>query len=164
MFWREQLVWRWWRAFETVVGDVQFAPLGLVLLACLGEVCGVLGMVVGLGEDSMEEQIGVEKDGEDCGGLRASGEEKVDLRVGFGEEGMDVGVSVERGREVEWDLVDDEETYASSIPGRQKAEFTHEEKQGRKRRLQEASKETAARNRRRKKPTDAIDELFSGLA
>jgi len=149
-----------------VVGDVQFAPLGLVLLACLGEVCGVLGIVVGLGEGDVEDGMGVERDGEGSSVVRAGGEQKVDLHVGFGEEGVDVGVSVEREPEGERDLVEEEETYASTILRRQKEEFTHEEKRGRKRRLPEALKKStsAARNRKRKKPADTIDELFSGLA
>ena len=149
-----------------VVGDVQFAPLGLVLLACLGEVCGVLGIVVGLGEGDVEDGMGVERDGEGSGVLRAGMEEKVGFRVGIVEEGVDVGVSVEREPEGERDLVEEEETSASTILGRQKAKFTHEEKQGRKRRLPEAFKKStsAARDRKRKKPADTIDELFSALA
>ena len=147
-----------------VVGDVQFAPLGLVLLACLGEVCDVLGIVVGLGDGNAEEGMGVERDGEGSGGLRVYGEEQVDLRAGFGEEGVDIGVNVERDREEEWDLVD--VSSASSIPGRQEAEFTHEEKQRRKRRLPETSEKniSAARSRKKKKLADAIDDLFNGLA
>ena len=110
--------------------------------------------------------MGVERDEEASGVLRTAEEENVDLGVGYGDEGVDVGVSVERGTEGERDLVKEEETYASTILGRRKAEFTHEEKQGRKRSLPEAFKmsTSAARNRKRKKPVDAIDELFSGLA
>ena len=139
-----------------VVGDVQFAQLGLVLLACLGEVCSVLGILVGMG---------VERDREPSDVLNTAREEKMDLGVGFGDEGVDIGVSVERRSEGEPELVEEEERYTSSILGGQKAEFTHEEKQGRKRSLPEAFKKStsAARNRKRKKPVDAIDELFSGL-
>jgi hypothetical protein len=166
VFWREQLVWRWWRAFELVVGDVQFAHLGLVLLACLGEVCGVLGIVVGMEKDGVEEGMGVERDEEASGVLRIAEEENVDLGVGLGDKGVDVGVSIERGTEGERDLVKEQETYASTILGRRKADFTNEEKQGRKRSLPEGFKKStsATRNRKRKKPVDTIDELFSGLA
>lgn len=149
-----------------LVGDMQFAPLGLVLLACLGEVCDVVGIVVELGKDSAKEGMGVERD---RGGkvLSVGDVREVDLGATcYVEEAVDVGVHVERAGNEECDIVEDEEIYASSTSGKQKAEFTHEEEQGRKRRLPKASKKniSTVKSRKRKKPANAIDELFSGLA
>jgi len=168
VFWRERLVWKWWGAFEMVVGDVQFAPLGVVLLACLGEVCGVLGVTVGLGKGRVEEGIEVEQDEKGDGVVRVDGGEKEYVDATLGEDGVDVGVRVERGHDEDGDLVEEKDAYASTAPKRQKREFKHEKNQGRKRPLPEQpdafEKSTpVARNKRRKKPADAIDELFSGL-
>ena len=147
-FWRARCVRRWWGAFGAVVADGQFAPLGLVLLGVLGEVCALVGV---------SEALGVEG-----GNGEIVGEEEVVV-----EEGEDVGVRVER-EEASRVRHDPDESAIHLEGDRTQMDDTELPVEGTRKRAEDT---TELRERplkkpkttKRKKINDAMDELFSGL-
>lgn len=162
--WRVVVVRKWFGSFSQLVGDNQFAVLGLVLLGCLGRVCELIGvteMMIEEGDDDV---------GEALKGF-AKGEEEVADLVGVVDD--DVGVPIKRHggddigetvMRVEEDVpVEDENVYAI-------VEETAHKVKPKKRKTQDSAiiavVETPpkkAKTKKAKKKRDTIDDLFSGL-
>ena len=146
-FWRARCVARWWAAFAAVAADAQFAPLGLVLLGVLAEVCALvgvgdaLGMEVGEGEMVQEEEVVVEE-GEDVG-IRVEREENSGMKHDSDEPTV----------HLEDDRTQMDDTELPVEEKRRRAEDRAE--------LREPLKKPKTTKRR--KINDAMDELFSGL-
>ena len=182
--WREVYVGKWYEAFGGLVGDGRFAVLGVVLMAVLGEVCGVVGLTQGLEEAREEEVRGViERFGRE---MEMEGE--IEGLVGGGEDGgggEDVGVAVRRdeGRSVnkvenvkpteeeandsgrQSGTILDSSTDRPTLPdpketANQKAEV-HSEIRTSARRPSSSTKSKVVKKKRKK--GDAIDDLFRGL-
>lgn len=163
--WRTVVVRKWFGGFSQLVGDNQFAVLGLVLLGCLGRVCEVTGVTEQMVEDG--EDIGVE--------LRGFAEVKeVDELLG-GIEGDDVGVPIERDgnddlgeairREDRDALVEDEDSI--SVRAEESIPILQAKVKPKKRKPQESpgieTPPKKAKTKKAKKKRDTIDDLFSGL-
>jgi hypothetical protein len=74
IFWRDVMVPKWYHAFGQLVADGRFAVLGLVLMAVLGEVCGVVGITSELEEMGQREVERVlEEFGKEEWGIARSG-------------------------------------------------------------------------------------------
>jgi len=107
-FWQDVLVGKWQRAFSQVVADGRFSVIGLVMLACLGGVCRVVGVVEGLevlGQEEVErvlEEFGREAWG--SGGDGGFGEV-----VARGEDGGERVARVDEGEVVVRDVEDEVE-------------------------------------------------------
>jgi len=146
-FWRARCVRRWWGAFGAVVADGQFAPLGLVLLGVLGEVCALVGVSEALGVEGgdgeiVEEEEVVVEEGEDVG-VRVKRE---DSPVRHGPDESTVHLEDDRTQ------MDDTELPVEGT--RKRAEDTTE--------LRERPLKKPKTTKKRK-VNDAMDELFSGL-
>jgi ribonuclease MRP protein subunit RMP1 len=140
-FLREWLLPRCWVAFSGLVGDNQYAALGLMLLGTLAR----LGRVLGL--DLKSE---VADEGVDVGGEQGREESVVELGHESGWVDEDCGVPVARE-----EMVKIEETQSKE------SERAHEKTDGETVILK--AEKPPAKVKRRKKNLDAIDELFSGL-
>lgn len=140
-FLRERLIPRCWVAFSGVVGDNQYAALGLMLLGTLGR----LGRVVGW-------------DGDEQGMV-----EVVDVKV-------DVGQAREMGQREDEDVHAEEDLgvplLREEVMQTEEAQTKENEKKHVRPESEAVSVETdklAAKKKRRKKHRDAIDEVFSSL-
>jgi len=139
---KERLIPRCWIAFSGVVGDNQYAALGLMLVGTLGR----LGRVVGW-----------EGEGEGEG-------EVVDVKV-------DVSQVQEMGRQEGEDMHAGEEDLGvpllrEEIMQTEEAQIKEDEKKHMRSESEAVSAETEklpAKKKRKKKHRDAIDELFSSL-
>ncbi|KAK4179623.1 hypothetical protein QBC36DRAFT_361681 [Triangularia setosa] len=92
-FMKEGVVVKGWEQFGRLVGDRQFAQVGLALVGCLGGVNKVVGGLLGEEEDEEEE--------EEREGVKGGGEEGEGMEVDFSgavvkreENGMVVGVDM----------------------------------------------------------------------
>lgn len=152
-FVRDVLVARWWVAFVQLVGDRQFAAVGLVLVAALGSFCTSLGL-------EWEDESDV-LDGVDAEAVleHFAADAGVD-----GGEGDDVGVVVERqegGEGEDWS--------GSEGRGSEDNPLTDEEQQPKRgpakraKRRSDASPEPKKKKAKKRKKGDAIDDLFAGL-
>lgn len=164
--WRTVIVRKWFGSFSQLVGDNQFAVLGLVLLGCLGRVCEVTGITEQMVEEG--EDVGVELRGfiEGQEVEKALGGSEGDIGVPIPRDGdSDLGEAVMREGEVV--LVKDEGEVSTmleegSIP------IIHTKAKPKKRKLQDSSEDGTPQKATRKtkkmaKKKDAIDDLFSGL-
>jgi ribonuclease MRP protein subunit RMP1 len=139
-FLRERLIPRCWVAFSGVVGDNQYAALGLMLLGTLGR----LGRVVGW-------------EGDEQGMV-----EVVDVRV-------DVGQAREMGRREDEDVHAEDlgvPLLREEVMQTEEAQTKENEKKHVRSESEAVSVETdklAAKKKPGKKHRDAIDELFSSL-
>jgi hypothetical protein len=175
-FWAEVMVGKWYAAFGQLVWDTQFAVLGLALLAGLGKVVKVLGVLERMKKGAERELVG-----SGLGSVAERGWRSVDVAVtAAGEDEAqelredDMGVSIDRND----DFVDDGDVridgvgvdieralkLSASVDGemshRKKGEKTSDGDTGLS--TLHATPKTSPR-RKRKRAGDEIDDLFSGL-
>jgi ribonuclease MRP protein subunit RMP1 len=140
-FLREWLLPRCWEAFSGLVGDNQYAALGLMLLGALARLGRVLGLDLKAEEAAGEPNVGHE----------ASREENMAV---LGHEGVrvdeDLGVPLAREEIVETAEAQKKQNEKENARSQGEAAVVETEK-------------LPPRKKRKKKHRDAIDELFSGL-
>jgi ribonuclease MRP protein subunit RMP1 len=143
-FLRARILPRCWVAFSGLVGDNQYAALGLMLLGTLGR----LGRVVGwVREGEVGEEVVVVK--EEVGGIGQ--EEEVEQENGGGMEvEEDLGVPLLREEVMQTKEAQIKENEKKPVRVESEAVSAKTEK-------------AAAKKKRKKKHHDAIDELFSSL-
>lgn len=140
------MVPRWQRAFGQLVADGRFAVLGVVLMAVLGEVCGLVGVT------GMFEEVEVDV-----------GRESVERVLGeFGKE--NVGQAEDQG-EVVRRTEDDEEALnvvakvkAAGAPATKSKEDVNDAPKPSKKRPSEVPEKKS--KKKRKKTGNAIDDIF----
>lgn len=144
------MVVKWEAAFRGLVGDGQFAVLGVVLLGVLGRVVRVLGVL---------------------GRMKGRNLAVVDQEdLGIGEVGEDLGTVVERamggefGEVVERDEHEGETEDDVRAPVETNAQPSEEFQDTRSTAPTPRSKPCSSTKKKRKRTGDAIDDLFAGLA
>ncbi|KAK4501657.1 hypothetical protein PRZ48_007466 [Zasmidium cellare] len=142
-FWRDVMVPKWQHAFSQVVADGRFAVLGVVLLAVLAEVCGVVGISVELEElgqgevEKVLEQFGREEWGKN--GVMVEGEDRGEV------------ISREEDDEPKAEVKKEASKPAETTPTPSKSSKS-------KKRSSEAPEKKA--KKKRKKTGNAIDDIF----
>ena len=145
-FLRERLIPRCWVAFSGLVGDNQYAALGLMLLGTLGRLGRVVGWG-GEGEVEVAEEVVVVK--EEVGGVGQ--EEEMQQQKGWGMEvEEDLGVPLLREEVMQTEEAQTKENEKMHV--RPESEAVSAE-----------AENVPAKKKRKKKHRDAIDELFSSL-
>jgi ribonuclease MRP protein subunit RMP1 len=154
--WADVLVPKWFAAFSQIVADKRFAALGLVLLAALGRMCKITGVLERIEEGADEDvRLALAKFADGEGGRALRGfDAHVNEMEEVGEESDDVGTVVAR--------VEDEESAEFMVDAGDGAPKTglHE------RASPVLEVEGVAPKRKRKtrsKKGDAIDDIFAGL-
>lgn len=145
VFWKDVMVPRWQRAFGQLVADGRFAVLGVVLMAVLSEVCGLVGVT------GMFEEVEVEvKPGEAERVLGEFGREELRQVEDHGE--------VVR-REEDSETVDvAAKAKASGAPTSKSTEVVKDAPKPSKKRSSEVPEKKS--KKRRKKTGNAIDDIF----
>lgn len=159
-FWRDILLPKWQHAFSQLIAHRQFAVLGVVLMAIVAEICGVVGITGELeeiGEREVRrviEEFGREEwVGEESGmpverDAPLGSQEDVGEVIGRGEEDAGVGESVAvKGGETETPPETAEDETTKNL----------EKSSGKKRRDFYASK---PKKKRKKSGSNVIDDIF----
>jgi ribonuclease MRP protein subunit RMP1 len=154
--WADVLVPKWFSAFSQVVADKRFAALGLVLLAALGRLCKITGVLERIEEGADEDvRLALAKFAEEDGGRALLGfDAHVDKMEEDGEGPDDIGIVVRR--------VDNEEVTEITVD----AGDDGPEKRLRGRTspvLEEEDIPLKKKKKTRSKKGDVIDDIFAGL-
>lgn len=156
-FWQDKLVPRWYHAFSQLVADGRFAVLGVVLIAILGQVCGITGVTQNF-EDLGDAEVRAAVEGF---GREIWGEESVVEDAGvpveralLGPEKAAVAEGVAQG--VGYNKPDGSPALHNPDAKRRDGNI------GEPRKGNTSSGEAKVAQKKRKKG-DAIDDLFSGL-
>jgi hypothetical protein len=155
-WWADVMVERWWRAFQGVVGDKQFAVLGVVLMAVLGRVVVVLGVLERLEVEGDDEGVGMVEQlksaAKTMGGNAGAPGLEHDLGVPLDrhddarDDTEDIGVVVSRDGDIEMEDHDVKELKTATATTATKVTTTK-----------------AKSTKKKRKGGDEIDDLFAGL-
>ncbi|QDS70558.1 hypothetical protein FKW77_010446 [Venturia effusa] len=138
--WRTTILRKWFGSFSQLVGDNQFAVLGLVLLGCLGRACGITGVT----EQMIEE-------GDDIGVELREFTEGQEVKPLLKNSESDIGIPIARNGNKDREMLVIRETDDRLIKGESDI-------------LPRFGEGSMAKNLRKKaRRKTAIDDLFSGL-
>jgi ribonuclease MRP protein subunit RMP1 len=153
--WADVLVSKWFSAFSQILADKRFAALGLVLLAALGRLASITGVLERI-EDGADEDVrrALEEFAQGEGGRALRSFEDDVREIGDVEGSDDIGIVVERAK-----IEEDIELMADTVHDNKPTDATETEQS-----LAYEEKALPSKKKRKKsKSGDAIDGIFARL-